>query len=146
MADDVDTPQPPAGLDQAGAALWRDLHELTAFDPAQTILVREACRIVDRLDELDRQLSGAGARMVHVREDREDDTTFHLVVDGALSEARQQQNVLKQLLVTLRLPDTKTGKRPQLRGARGAYQPSGTVAVGGTVSPLERARRRSAGA
>jgi hypothetical protein len=68
--------------------------------------------------------------------------TVRVVVDGALAEARQQANQLKQLVAALRLPDEVSGKRPQQRGgARGAYQSNGTGS--GSVSSLDRARARS---
>jgi hypothetical protein len=56
-----------------------------------------------------------------IERDTKDERHIVMTVDGALSEARQQQNVLKQLLVSLRLPDAATGQRPQYRGARGSY-------------------------
>jgi hypothetical protein len=70
-----------------------------------------------------------------------------MTVDGVLSEARQQQNVLKQLLVSLRLPDAGTGARPQYRGARGAYskEPKSDASPG-KVSSLDRARVARGGA
>ena len=100
-----------------GQRLHDDITEAHDLDPAQRILLEEACRIADRLDSLDARIASGD--------------------DAALTEARQQQNVMKQLLVSLRLPDA-AGKRPQLRSARGAYnKPSGKV------SSLERARQRS---
>ena len=50
----------------------------------------------------------------------DDPVVIEVKFDNVLSEARQQQNVFKQLLVSLRLPDA-SGNRPQVRGARGAY-------------------------
>ncbi|MBA3310731.1 MAG: hypothetical protein H0U28_11895 [Nocardioidaceae bacterium] len=70
----------------------------------------------DRLDRLDRvpwRPSSIGVPM--------------LVVVDAAREARQQAMLMKQLLAALRLPDERTGRRPQRRGgARGAYAPAGT--------------------
>jgi hypothetical protein len=48
-------------------------------------------------------------------------------------------NLLKQLLAALRLPDSKTGKKPQQRSARGAYAPK---KPGGNVTAIDRARKR----
>jgi hypothetical protein len=99
-----------------GDNLWTEVTEAHDLDPVQLVILQEACRCADRLDALDARI-GAGD-------------------DAALSEARQQQNVMKQLLVSLRLPDAATGKKPTLRAARGAYskRPSGKV------SSLDRAR------
>lgn len=98
-----------------GERLWSELTEAHDLDPSQQVILQEACRCADRLDALDARIN-AGE-------------------DDLLSEARQQQNVMKQLLVSLRLPDAATGKRPQLRSARGAYNKPN-----GKVSSLERAR------
>lgn len=124
-------PRTPAGLGARGRRLWRDLREHAEFDPAQVVLAEEACRITDRLDQLDKLLRGdSGFACLEVG----DGGTVTLVVNSALAEARQQANVLKQIAAALRLPDEATGKRPQRRGPRGAYQPRTGV------SSLERAR------
>lgn len=102
-----------------GQRLWSDIADEHDLDPAQRILLEEACRIADRLDSLDVRIADGD--------------------DAAMTEARQQQNVMKQLLVSLRLPDA-AGKRPQLRSARGAYKKAGEK-----VSSLDRARQRKSG-
>jgi hypothetical protein len=72
----------------------------------------------------------------------DDEGDITLTVDGALSEARQQANIFKQLIAALRIPD-EAGKKPQQRGgARGSYQSKGA----GSVSSLDRARAKAAGA
>lgn len=124
---------------ERGAKLWTEITEAHDLDATQRIILEEACRCADRLDQLDDIIAGKGVlQLLHFRHmvERDSDDERHIVmtVDGALSEARQQQNVLKQLLVSLRLPDVKTGSKPQHRGARGAYNPSGKV------SSLDKAR------
>lgn len=133
----------PSGLGTKGRRLWRELRELHEFDPAELVLLEEACRIADRLDRLDALLSGDVEVWLRFRvNDAGDEVT--VVIDSALSEARQQANVLKQIIASLRLPDEKTGKRPQQRGgARGSYTPSGKK--GATVTALERARAARGG-
>lgn len=129
----------PAGLGSGGRELWLSITEHD-LDAAQLVLLLEACRTKDRLDKLDELLrcdTEVWATLVHRL--RTDD--YELKIDSALSEARQQANVLKQLLVSLRLPDEASGKKPQHRGARGAYKPSGSS---GKVSSLERARAAKA--
>lgn len=124
----------PKGLGARGRRLWKDITEQHELDPMQRVLLEEACRCADRLDKLEEKLSGREDAWVHLRTRAESMTdesvTIDLVVDGALSEARQQQNVFKQLLASLRLPDA-AGVKPQQRGgARGSYAPkkSGTGA------------------
>lgn len=125
-------PRAPAGLAARGRRLWREMHaEGASFNPAETALLEESCRIADRLDQLDAALSGR-------------DLSAELDDDGgqvlrALAEARQQANVLKQLVAALRVPDEATGKRPQRRGPRGSYKPR----TAGSVSSLDRARARA---
>lgn len=136
----------PRGLGARGRKLWKDITDSNELDPSQVVILEEACRTADRLDGLDDVIQGKGVlELMHFRvPDRLGDDgvlTVHLTVDGALSEARQQANILKQLLVSLRLPDEATGKKPQARGARGSYTPKT-----GRVTAIESARRRSQGA
>lgn len=109
-----------------GARLRREILDAHQLDPAQLVILDEACRSADRLDELDRLIVSRGAAAA--------------LDEKILGEARQQQNVMKQLLVALRLPDVASGRRPQLRSARGAYQKDP-----GKVSSLERARAKRSG-
>ena len=145
MADELNE---PARLGPRGAKLWRDVTESydLAEKPAELELLAEACRITDRLEKLDELLAGGTEEWTRVRVPRSDsdDQVMILMIDGALAEARQQQNILKQVVAALRLPDEVSGKRPQRRGARGAYQPKG--AGSGTVTALERARMARGGA
>lgn len=128
----------PKGLAPRGRRLWRAILDVNDLDPAQTVMLEEACRTADRLERLDELLRGEVDSWASLILDR-DGNTYELRIDGALSESRQQQNILKQLLAALRLPDEASGKRPQQRGgARGAYKP--TAATGAKVSSLDRAR------
>jgi hypothetical protein len=139
----------PDGLGPRGLKLWADVVELHELDPVQGVTLGEACRTADRLEQLDQIIAGKGVlRLLHFRHmvemDTDDERHLVMTVDGVLSEARQQQTVLKQLLVALRLPDGVSGKRPQQRGGgRGAYAPAGKA---GSVSSLDRARRAKSGA
>lgn len=115
--------EPPASLNLTprgrGRRLWRETHEAHEVDHHQRLLLEEACRAADRLDELD----------VLVRE--------HGADSGAARHARETAASLARLLAAMRLPD-ESGKRPQRRQVRGAQRPS---RVGGNVTPIERARR-----
>jgi hypothetical protein len=113
----------PAGLASRGRRLWREMHEVAEFNPAETVLLEEACRIADRLDRLDAALSGRE----FLRVEQDDDGDYVVRVDGALAAASRDANVLKQLVAALRLPDEATGKRPQRRGPR-TQAPSGRSA------------------
>jgi len=129
----------PNGLAAKGSKLWRDLTELHDFGPAELVILEESCRIADRLDKLDAALGDELGDWLVFRSN-DDGTEVRVVVDGVLSEARQQANILKQLIAALRLPDEASGKRPQHRGgARGAYAPT-AKGSSGKVSSLDRAR------
>jgi hypothetical protein len=135
-------PQSLPRLGARGLALWRDVTAAAALKPAELEILLEACRIADRLETLDELLSGGAESWARIQLPRDEDGELVLVVSGALSEARQQQNIFKQLIASLRLPDEQSGARPQQRGGgRGAYQPKG--AGSGTVTALERARRKA---
>lgn len=146
----------PRGLRVRGKRLWTGLNEGVTLDAAQVEIATEACRIADRLEQLNDVITGKGVlRLMHFRSmfqlDDGDTRNIVLTVDGALSEARQQANVLKQLLAALRLPD-EAGNRPQQRGgARGSYgkgvgtSPAPAPDPDGVVTPFERARQAATG-
>jgi hypothetical protein len=131
----------PARLGDRGAALWTEITDAHDLGAAELEILTEACRCADRLERLDEHLHDEDLSWLDVEKLRSDGATFRVTVDAALSEARQQQNILKQLIASLRLPDEATGKKPQRRGARGAYAPKSSG-----VSSLDRARAAKAGA
>lgn len=55
----VSVPAAPRGLRTRARRLWRELHEDGDLGPEQTVLVVEACRLVQRLDDLDATLRGS---------------------------------------------------------------------------------------
>lgn len=63
-------------------------------------LLEEACRIADRLDRLDALLRGKAEAWATVVYDLPSGT-FVLRIDSLLIEARQQANVLRQILASL---------------------------------------------
>lgn len=124
-----------------GQRLWDAITEKHELDEAQRVQLVEACRMKDRLDQLDLLLRGDVSTWVSIHE--LEGRPSVLVVNAALAQANTTANAMKQLLAAMRLPD-ESGKRPQQRGgARGAYgvQTPGGADVG-SVSSLERARRR----
>ena len=81
----------------------------------------EAARLVDRLEELDSIIQGKGVlelmqfRVLDAHMGDEDEKRLHVEVkfNNVLAEARQQQNVLRQMLVTLApSADAKTASTP----------------------------------
>lgn len=113
----------PPGLNAGGMKLWESLIAQDAslsedLNPARQMAL-EACRTKDRLDLLDEVCRSEPVML--------DNGKGQPVAHPAWVEARQQGNALKQLIVALRLPDTATGRRPQVqRGSsptRGAGSP-----------------------
>lgn len=86
-----------------GQRLW-DAHHDQVSGERGLVLLEEACRIADRLDQLDALLQGDAdvwCRLVHDLRTQD----YELRVDGALIEARQQANVLRQLVAALPLKE-----------------------------------------
>lgn len=131
----------PTGLATKGRKLWREMTTAVTFNPAELVILEEACRIADRLDTLDDLIRGTREAWLQLRVD-DGGTDVQLVVNGPLTEARQQANIMKQLVAALRVPEEQangTVRRPTKHGARGAYVK--TPPAGATITALERARR-----
>ncbi len=124
------TPKPPVPLAERGRRLWAALltHDPEMAAPMREVAV-EACRVADRLDRLEAICSTVEPMI---------DTGKGEITHPAFTEARQQAALLARLVATLRLPDSRTGRRPQHRGPRGVHLPA-------AVTSLERARIRSSG-
>jgi hypothetical protein len=119
----------PAGLEDRGRRLWASIHaQHPNISDAEAEVALEAARVADRLERLD--------AVCRASEPVVETDKGVLITHPAFAEARQQANLLKQLVASLRLPDEKTGTRPQTRPARGVQQPKGA----GSVSSLDRAR------
>lgn len=123
----------PSKLGASGKRLFKDIS--TSFgegmgESERQILLRAAF-IADILDTLEKAIRGDG---VFTLVEAQQGQPLTLKVDNALTEYRQQANVLKQLLASLRIPD-EAGARSQRRGPRGAYKRTGNV------TPIDRARR-----
>lgn len=90
------TPQPvDHGFGSRGRELWDDMSGHVG--PAHRMLLVEACRLVDRLDRLDRVLRGED--WLDDRDDRFGRVV--IVVDQAVTEARQHVSALKAIVAQL---------------------------------------------
>lgn len=105
----------PTSLESGGRALWESL----AYDGMpeyQVALLIEACRTRDRLDKLDRYLTGQDEwlRLVETIP-----TSHCVVVDNALSRANAAAATLRSLLAELPAPAVEVPKPATQRQAKG---------------------------
>ena len=102
-------PKRPDGLGEAGQRLWDAVLGRYELAQHEAMLLEQAARVADRLDQLATMVDADG-----------------LLVEGrshpALVESRHQAIVLARLLAALRVPDDDTGQPPQRRAVRGVYQ------------------------
>jgi uncharacterized protein YaaQ len=120
----------PDGLGKGGAALWRAVTDDHTLDATQRVQLEEACRAKDRCDKLDGLLQADVDTWASLVLDiNSGGQVFELRITQALAQANATANLMKQLLAALRLPDEATGKRPQVRAARGAYKPTGKASA-----------------
>jgi hypothetical protein len=104
-----------------------------SWSPAHRVLIEEACRLADRAAALDRLLQGDAADWVELVEAKGDPERQVLVIDSALSEARQHAMALKQIVGELRQAQ-KAARfgQPAYGGAQGAAPvPTGGTHAGG---------------
>lgn len=100
-------PKTPAGLKGRGGRLWRELHESLEFDRHEAELVLEACRTVNRIDELQAKIDEYGTMTTG--------SAGQQVVNPAISEQRQQQAALARLFTLLNLPAEGSSPADQVR-------------------------------
>ncbi|MCG7284975.1 hypothetical protein MHY85_03180 [Cellulomonas sp. ACRRI] len=79
------------------------MEQASAADPAVAALVVEACRIMDRLDQIDGIVTGKSEwiELMHFRTKTEAGDEITVTLDDCLGEARQQANALRGLLSQL---------------------------------------------
>jgi hypothetical protein len=70
------------------------------------VLLEEACRIADRLDRLDAVLRGDVDSWCRLVLDVRGGESYEVRIDSALTEARQQASVLRQLIASLPLKES----------------------------------------
>jgi hypothetical protein len=81
------------------------------------VLLEEACRLADRLDRLDDFLTGRGDVWLRFHARNEDGSVVRVVVDRALSEARQQADTLRGIVADLvKRQGAKASEEPEASG------------------------------
>ena len=127
----------PAGLGERGLALWESM---STKDVPRNVLVLEAARLADRLDELDNIIQGKGVLnlmqfRLHLNEiDEDGDRNINVEVKFAapLAEARQQAIAFSTILSKLAPADAAAK-------SSSAPAPAPTAA---NVTPLDRIKAR----
>lgn len=112
MAAEGAVPRPPKGPRTSGRALWKAV--LTDFVLAEheSVVLREACRTADSIDDLQNLLDAEGLTS---------GSSQGVRVHPALVELRQQRIAVARLFAALHIPTGETEGRTQHRGARGVY-------------------------
>ena len=100
------------GLKARGAALWEKETVKRTLDGFTAVLLGELCRTADTLDRLDSILAGRTRDWIKLGDELEmladGGVKVTVVVDGILSERRQQQLAYRQLCTLL-----KVGELPE---------------------------------
>lgn len=94
-------------LGERGARLYAAYEPLVDGERG-LVLLEEAARIADRLDRLDALLRGEASEWCRLVHDLRTDS-YELRIDSALTEARQQASVLRQLVAALPLKGPDDG-------------------------------------
>jgi phage terminase small subunit len=87
--------EPPAGLKDAGKALWKDTVAEVEFDPHHLRALGEACKTLDEVHSLKSRLEADGSIV---------DSPQGQKVHPALPELRQARMTLARLLASLKIP------------------------------------------
>ncbi len=118
---DAKAPPVPKGSGPSGRKLWRSVMGEYELDGHDELVLLQAVRCADLLDDLADAADGEPLTVAN--------RFGELVTNPLLTEQRQQAIVLARLLAALRLPsDEEDARRPQRRSARGAYGVRGLVA------------------
>lgn len=104
---------PPKSLRRSGKALWRAVTRDFDLEEHELVLLREACRTSDSLDDLQALLEREGLTTISPQGVR---------VHPALVELRQQRIAFARIMTALRVPTGEDSGREQVRGGvRGVY-------------------------
>lgn len=123
-------------LGPRGRRLWQEISdEAGTLAPGEQLLLEEACRSADRLDQLDRILRGKADDWLRFHAMNEDGSIVKVVVNGALMEVRQQQTTLALLLERLRQSRSGGAAKPPAPTRPAAAASSPTTGPGGEGVP-----------
>lgn len=103
----------PSGMKNSGKKLWVAITSDYELEEHELLILKEACRTADRLDELDKDMENEPLTVVNSKGDE--------TANPRIVEQRQQSLTFARLVASLKLPND-AGQVPQARGgARGTY-------------------------
>ena len=106
----------PAGLGKAGRALWREVNDVYGLAPHESAILVQCCRVVDRLDQIEGELSAAPLTVLG--------STGQPRAHPLLAEWRHQARVLESLsrALSIPLPGEDVGRRRSPTAREAALQ------------------------
>lgn len=108
--------KPPSGTRAAGRRLWTSVVDEFELDERELVVLVQATRTADLLDDLETEIRDGGAIV---------DSPQGRRANPAAVEARQQRVVLARLLAALRLPEDAAdpaGRPARRGGVRAPYK------------------------
>jgi hypothetical protein len=110
------TVRAPAGLGKAGRALWREVNREFGLAPHETAILTQVCLVIDRLDQIEAELSGAPLCVAG--------STGQPRAHPLLAEWRMQARVLESLsrALSIPLPGEDVGRRRSPSAREAAVQ------------------------
>jgi hypothetical protein len=106
----------PERFGSSGRELWAEIEGEYSLSTPEKLVLKQACRAADRLDEIQAEMNGQ-ALVVPGK--------MQPVANPLMVEFRLQAQLLTKLIASLRIPDStpeQEANRPQRRGgARGSY-------------------------
>lgn len=106
--------RPPKGLARAGRAKWREATADYVYDPAESAVLLQFCRLTDHLEALEGELSTSSAVVKGSR--------GQPVISPILQEIRLQSLALAKLAAALDLPAPKAST-PRRKGRLSSVEP-----------------------
>ncbi|MCU1441125.1 MAG: hypothetical protein JWP85_2122 [Rhodoglobus sp.] len=106
----------PTQLGPRGSKLQKALDSLKTFNPAETVMVEEMCRMADRLEAINELVVGKGlANLLHLRRmddfgEEEGEVVIKVTIDAVLAEGRQLQLAFQRLATALNVESGEAAK------------------------------------
>jgi hypothetical protein len=129
-------PPAPSGIGPRGRRLWRSIVGAYALADHELVLLAEACRVVDRLEEIRAVVERDGSMVVGSKN--------QMVMHPGILEERQQRDLLARLIARLSLPADDeaeaAGRALGHRGAAARWYGTKGASKNGTATSLRRIR------